>query len=233
MPDNDSLIQQLHRVRHFRNLPLTDIAAIVTAGRVKRFSSGEMLFHEEQPGAGLFVLLSGLVHLVKTGPQGQEFIMAVIKPVIMFNEVAALDCGPNPAGARAAEDCLVWNVSCERFQDLLDRYPVVGLGLLRVMATRNRQLVSQYESLCFRPVLARVAGLLNEISQAGQDEIDRRKYSNTRLAAMVPTVPEVFSRVMKTLSREGLISLTRDSIRVNDTPGLKNFAEGALEIKGD
>jgi CRP-like cAMP-binding protein len=50
-----------------------------------------VLFEESQPGAGLFVLLSGRVHLGKTGPSGQHVILTTIEPVIMFNEVAGLD----------------------------------------------------------------------------------------------------------------------------------------------
>ena len=54
--------------------------------------------------AGMFVLLAGQVHLRKLGPQGQESILAVIEPVIMFNEVAVLDGGPNLTTAVAAQD---------------------------------------------------------------------------------------------------------------------------------
>jgi len=71
--DNNSLIQQLSRVSHFKRLPLKDIAAIVVSvGQVKRYPAGELVFHEGQPSAGLFVLLSGLIHLVKVGPQGRR-----------------------------------------------------------------------------------------------------------------------------------------------------------------
>jgi CRP-like cAMP-binding protein len=85
--DAPDLIAQLQRVEHFKRLPEVDVRAIVTAGRVRRFAAGEILFAEGAPCAGMFVLLTGQVHLRKLGPQGQESILAVIEPVIMFNGV--------------------------------------------------------------------------------------------------------------------------------------------------
>ncbi len=226
MPDKDSLIQQLRQVSHFKQLPLKDIAVIVSAGQVKRFISGEMIFHEDQSSAGLFVLLSGLVHLIKLGPQGQEYIMAVIRPVIMFNEVAALDGEVNPVGARSVDSSTVWNVSFDRFQTLLERYPVIGLGLLKVLARRNRALVIQYEDMSFKTVMSRIAKQLLELSRDGAESIDRRQFPNTRLAALVATAPEVFSRVLKVFKKDNLICVTSLSIGVEKPELLEICSQG-------
>ena len=126
--DAPDLIAQLQRVEHFKRLPEVDVRAIVTAGRVRRFAAGETLFAEGAPCAGMFVLLTGQVQLRKLGPQGQESILAVIEPVIMFNEVAVLDGGPNLTTAAAAQDCMVWQIGCDSFQVLLARYPMLGLA---------------------------------------------------------------------------------------------------------
>jgi len=194
---------------------------------------GEMIFHEGEASAGLWVLLNGLVHLIKTGPQGQEAIMAIIQPVIMFNEVAALDGEPNPAGARAVEDCLLWNVSYDRFQILLENYPIIGLGLLKVLASRNRALVGQYEDLSFKTVLNRAAKLLLELSREGNQPIDRVKFPNTRLAARLATAPEVFSRALKVFKQEGVLEMTSGSITVANPDLLRICAQGLAERHAD
>ena len=96
MFDNPSLVSLLSKVRHFRILPPTAIYEIVNSGNVQTFAAGSIIFHEGWECAGLFVLFRGCVHLCKTSYQGQESIISVIEPVIMFNEVAALDGGVNP-----------------------------------------------------------------------------------------------------------------------------------------
>jgi CRP/FNR family transcriptional regulator len=225
MSDSPDLIAQLQRVEHFKRLPEVDVRAIVTAGRVRRFVVGEPIFAEGAPCAGMFVLLTGQVHLRKLGPQGQESILAVIEPVIMFNEVAVLDSGANLTTAVAAQDCTVWQIGCESFQALLARYPMIGLGLLRVLARRNRFLVSQYEDLSFRTVQARAAKLLLDLSDHGAQPIDRRKHPNHELAARIATVPEAFSRALNAFKRGGCLTCTRTAIAVHCIENLAALAE--------
>jgi CRP/FNR family transcriptional regulator len=222
-----TLTARLGSVAHFRGLPEKDLRAIVEAGHVQRFAGGEMIFLQEEHSAGMFVLLSGEVHLCKLGPQGQQHILAVVKPVIMFNEVAALDGGPNPITALAAQDCLTWRVTYPAFQELLLHYPQVGLGLLRVMAARNRLLVAHYEDLSFRSVLARTAKLLLDLSDDGQTTIQRREHSINELASRIASVPEAISRSIKELQRQGCIEASRTQIVVLDPQALAILAQVA------
>jgi CRP-like cAMP-binding protein len=221
----DELACRLGGVSHFRRLPLEALKAIVSAGQVRRAEAGALIFREAEPCAGLFVLLAGKVHLSKLSPAGQVSILAVVEPVIMFNEVAALDGGPNPATAAAVEDCVLWNTSCAGLQAILERHPQIGLGLLKVLATRNRMLVSHFEDLSFRSVLARTAKLLLDLSQDGQKAVDRRQHTNRELAARVVTVPEPLSRSLRVLHQGGYIVLSRDSIVVNQPAELARVAQ--------
>jgi CRP/FNR family transcriptional regulator len=219
------LVSQLGNVKHFQGLPESAREAIVAAGQVKRFAVGTTIFAEGEPCAGMFVLLSGQVHLCKLGLQGQENIMTVIEPVIMFNEVAVLDGGPNPATAVAIRDCVTWNVGCVAFHELVSRYPEVGLGLLPVLAARNRALISQYEDLSFRSVLARAAKLLLDLSRYGQQAIDRREHSIYEMAARIATVPEAISRSLQAFKREGYLVSTRTSITISQPEALARKAQ--------
>ena len=224
MPDPTDLIALLQRVEHFKILAEADLRAIVAAGRMRRFAADEIIFNEGGPCAGMFVLLRGRIHLRKVGPGGQESILAIIEPIIMFNEVPVLDGGPNLATAVAVTESLAWQIGCENFQALLSRYPQIGLGLLKVLARRNRILVSQYEDISFRSVQARAAKLLLDLSEAGQRPIDRRVYPNQQMAARIATVPEAFSRALNTFKRHGFISASRAEITLHDPDALANLA---------
>lgn len=225
LPPFEQLTQQLGAVPHFRGLPAHDLQAIIAAGHLRSFPAGTRIFAEGHACAGMFVLLKGQVQLRVLGPQGQEHILAVIEPVIMFNEVAVLDGGPNVVTAVAIQESLTWQISHERFQVLLNTYPVVGLGLLRVLAARNRLLVARHEDVAFRSVLARTAKLLLDLSQQGQVIVDRRAHPNGELAARVATVPEALSRCLKTLQRDGHLHCTRALIQVLDPGALAALAD--------
>lgn len=216
----------LGRVWHFRHLAKTDLRMIVTAGQLRRYREGTIIFQEHSSSAGMFVLFRGKVHLCKLSHTGQIQIISVIEPVIMFNEVTAIDGGPNPFTAIAAKDCLTWNISHEAFEDLVRRYPdpEIGLGMLRVLAGRTRLLIDRCEDLSFRPVVARTAKLLLELSNHGARVINRRDHPIKDMAAGIATVPEAISRSLKSLKEDQLIECTRTKITVLNPSSLAELA---------
>jgi len=214
MSELKRLADSLHSVQHFNHLNPVDLITIVSAGQVRHFQADQIIFSEGQPCAGMHVLILGEVHLKKTGPHGQTGILGIIKPVIMFNEVSVLDGEPNPISAYAVRDCTIWQISYDSFQALLQRYPQVGLSLLKVLAARNRQMISQYEDISFRPVLARVAKLLLDLSDYGKVKIKRNQHSISEMAARVASVPEAISRSLNALKTEGMIESSRTEIIV-------------------
>ena len=227
-PPLSALVAQLGNVAHFRGLAPADLLDIVAAGALRRYRADEIIFLEDEPCSGMYVLLSGEVQLCKQNPQGKQNIMAVIHPVIMFNEVAVLDEGSNPASAMAAQDTLVWRIASDAFQVLLKRYPLIGLSLLRIMAQRNRLMVAQYYDLSSRTVLARTAKLLLELSQNGQYPISRREMPVRLMAARIASVPEVVSRCLKEIDKQGGICITRSTIEVNMPCILAGMAQSEL-----
>lgn len=209
-----SLIERLRTVKHFSSFTPAQLKAIVTSGTLKKFITGETVFCEGEPCSGMFVLLRGKIHLCKLGPNGQMVILSVVEPVIMINEVAVLDGGPNPITAIAAEDCLTWQIGHLAFQALLEKMPQIGFGLLKVLARRNRQMLSQYEDISFRNVMSRTAKLILDISRGGKEPVNRRNCSIEEMASRIATVPEAISRSLNAMKSRGLIEVSRAAIIV-------------------
>ena len=219
------LAKRLGNVEHFRRLSEPDLEAIVTAGKIEHFPAESVIFREGDPCAGLFVLFKGQVNLSMLGLQGLECIISVIHPVIMFNEVPVLDGGPNPVTATAAADCATWRLSHDCYMMLMKDYPAMGIGLLNVLASRHRLMLSRFEDLLSRTVQARTAKVLLEVSANGQKPINRRRYANLELAARAATCPEAFSRSLRRLRDLGIIDSNRSRITIN-LPG--KLAEVAM-----
>ncbi len=222
--NTDKLIGRLRRVRHFQHLPFSAIREIVLSGNTRRYKVGEAIYREGDDCSGLFVLIRGEVHLYKSGLQGQEAIISEIHPVIMFNEVASLDGGPNPTTAIAAKDCFTWHIDQNAFGELVIKYPLVGTSLLRVLARRNRLLLSSFEDLFSRSVMARTARILLQLSRNGTQPIDRLTHTNLELAARAATVPEAISRTIQKFAADNLIERNRTEIQITDPDLLSTLA---------
>lgn len=223
--DFRNLARRLGTVEHFKGLTDQELMEIISSGQIRRFSSQEVIYVEDEPSQGLFVLLSGRVQICKLSQQGQISILGIFEPVIMFNEVAALDGGRTPATAIALEDSIVWQMGSDSLEKLVLKYPRAGLGIARVLAARNRKLVGQFQDLSFRSVLSRAAKLLLEISQNGTTPIDRRKHPNHLMASQIATVPEAFSRSLKVFRCSGLVRTDSQHIIILSASGLLKMAQ--------
>lgn len=220
-----AIIKKMSRLKHFADLSLSDIETLVRAGHTRKIGSGQVIVMEDEACSGLFVLLSGQAHLYRLGPDGQEVLMEIIKPIKMFNEVAILDGGPNPYTAIAAADSIVWHAQYDVLVKLSQQYPQVALGFLPVVAARQRALISMVTDVCFRSVRSRTAKLLLDLSNYGQTPILRRDHTIYQMSAQVSTVPEAISRSLSYFRDEGHILSSRTSIVVQEPEKLARLAQ--------
>ena len=65
MENLEHLAERLGNVSHFMKLPLKDRLAIVTSGQMRLITAGTIIFTENSPCSGMFVLLRGHVHICK------------------------------------------------------------------------------------------------------------------------------------------------------------------------
>ena len=227
--DIDQLAYRLQRIENFNKIPLEEVKNIIQSGKINHFEKDQVIFREEEASAGMFVLLNGQVQLCKISFQGQLSILSIINPVIMFNEVSALDNGNNPTTAIATQESMLWQIETGKLQEIIVNYPRIGLGLLRVLAVRNRKLVTQFQDLSFLPLLSRSAKLLLDISNQGTTRINRKENPNYILAAQLSTVPEAFSRCLKTFRLQKMIVADTHKIEVIDPAGMQRIAYINLE----
>lgn len=108
------------------------------------------------------------------------------------------------------------------------KYPQTALQIIANMADKIISLVTLAADLSLKTVEARFAKLL--LDSAEGDVIERRRWTNqTELAAHLGTVPDVLSRVIRELTKAGLIEMDKQHIRILDRAGL---AERAM-LRGD
>lgn len=218
----EKYIKLLSSVSHFNNLKPSDLLRIINSGHLKRYRKGTFIYQQGDTSAGMYVLFSGKVHICNYNCDGQIQIFSIIEPVIMFNELAAIDGEPNPATALAVKDCLTWNIDYEAFEHLVKQYPdpTLGLAMMRLLASRTRNLITLCGDLSFRSVLSRCVKLILELSNDGTKPIDRSEFPLSDLAARVATAPESISRSLSWLDKRGLISCDRNKISVQNAAAL-------------
>lgn len=221
----------LRKVAYFRELPANGMAGLVRAVRERRFAAGETILVEGEKSDGLYVVLRGRVKVFKLSADGREQVLRILGPGRTFNDVAAIDGGPNPgyvAGLADGAVCLVPAVALRR---LMAHHPQVCAAAVQVLAARLRAMTVLVEDLALRGVLPRVARLLLDCSRGRAGLVEGGEglchpLTQQQIAEMTGSVREVVQRSLKTLEREGAIELARARVTIRD-PAVLEFWAGA------
>jgi CRP-like cAMP-binding protein len=198
---------------------LTSVAAMVVE---RRYERGDIILLEGEMGGALHYVQSGLVKVFKTSASGKEQVLRLIAPGYTFNDVPALDGGPNPASAAALEPSIVYVIGRAELRKLIASRPEVAQAVVQSLAQALRHLVMLVEDLSLRHVTARVAKILLDQETAESEGRLQHRITQQEMAALAGTAREVVGRALKELEIAGAIEmrqgrpvvLNRDRLRV-------------------
>lgn len=213
-----AIVELLSNHPFFKGVDRNDLEEIACSFRARSYHRSEVILLEGECDCGVYFVQRGVVKILRSSEDGRTQTLAIVGPGQSFNEVPAVDGGPNPASAEAMTECTVYTLSRPEFSHLLDRYPQVGRAMLGVFAARLRQLVELASDLALRTVPQRLAKLLLEQANiAGQ-------LTQHEMAARLGTVREVIGRSLRALSDEGLLRVEGHRIIITDPEGLRRKA---------
>lgn len=218
----DDIRDALLSVPYFKRLNTEAIAALADRANVRKCQARETILIQDEPCAGLGVVVSGQVRVLRTSSEGREQVLRILGPGRSFNDVAAIDGEPNPATVVAMTDSKVVLLSRPALMRLLDAQPDITKAMLLLMAHRQRFLVEMIEDAALHSVVGRVARLLLRCASGNQPLIEGaadacQRVTQQDIAAMAGSVREVVQRALKLLEQEGAIRLGRAEIIIVDT----------------
>lgn len=206
-------------------LPVDVVEALANMASRHTYPAGVMLFSEGDPVAGLYLVESGSVKVCRFSKEGREHTLHVFTAGDTFNDVAALDGGPNPASAIAFTDAVAWRVARTDLHRIAQRYPALAWALLESIARRTRYLVGLVQDLSARNVKARLARLLLEQTQVQEPKDMAQMLTQEEMASRLGTVREVVGRALRNLASAGIIEFDRHRIVILDAERLAEEAE--------
>ncbi|MBK5294428.1 MAG: Crp/Fnr family transcriptional regulator [Acidobacteriia bacterium] len=220
-----SKIQILTITPLLEGLAQNSIEALAHRAIEKRYAAGEILFHEGDECAGLFVLGRGRVKIFKTSPNGREIMLAVESAPSSVAEVPLFDGGNYPASVIAIDEVVAYMIGKREFHEVCRQHPEVSLKVLEVVGRKLRHLVSIVESVTFGSIRQRLARALLELrDQAGADSFPM-PFTHQELAQRLGTVREVISRNLGRFQAEGLLRMSGRDLQLLNRTGLEQEAE--------
>ena len=138
--ERTEVMKILEKVPVFKDLSTLELKKIEIITHERNYLQDEVVFHEKEPGTGMYIIKKGSIRLTKKNNDKKEIDVALLKEGDFFGEIALLDEAPT---AIAAEKTEVLGFYRPDFLSLLHREPKLGskvlLELSQILATRLRQ----------------------------------------------------------------------------------------------
>ena len=189
------------------------------------YAQGAIIFLQDDPQAGIYLVESGAVKICRHSKDGREHILQIMHPVDTFNDVAALDGGFNPATAIAFSEARLWRVARDDLRSITVRHPDLAWAIIESLARRARFLVASVQNLAMRDVRGRLAKLLLEQAEAVEQGKAPVPLTQEEMANRLGTVREVVGRTLRALAADAIIVMERQHIVVVDRARLAKEAE--------
>lgn len=224
----------LHRVHHqilrshhlFEPLNEEQLDELMSTSHLLSIDKGEPLFRQGEPADSFYFVIAGAVKIYRLTPDGQEKVFEVIGDRQTFAEAMMLMDTPNyVASAEAVCPTQLYRLSNSTYMRLLQSNSRLTFALLGKLCVRLHQRVNEIETLSLKNATHRVVRyLLTQLVR--QQTIDSQfelPMAKQLIAGHLSIQPETFSRIIRRLIDEQIISQDGRQISVLDCMRLQHF----------
>jgi CRP-like cAMP-binding protein len=211
----------------FSHLPVPFQDSLLAVARLRRLSSGQLLFKRGDPPCGLYAVLEGSVRIGAVSEQGKEALLSLVEPPHWFGEICLFDGQARTHDAFAVGTCTLLHIPQAALLKVLDEQPVYWRQLALLMSHKLRLTFINLEQLSLMPAPARLAHRLLMIA-AGYGEIDppRRvlQLPQEQLASLLSLSRQTTNQLLKELQGQGILNLKYGEIEIIDADRLRALA---------
>jgi small-conductance mechanosensitive channel/CRP-like cAMP-binding protein len=130
----------LEHVALFTVLDEAERAALAAHMAPQRFTAGNTIVEQGEGGASMYIVAEGLLYVYMAhAKSGEPMKIAEISPGQFFGEVSLLTGEPRSATVQAETDALVYEITKEDMERLLDKRPEIAEQLTQLIAQRRLQ----------------------------------------------------------------------------------------------
>jgi CRP/FNR family transcriptional regulator, cyclic AMP receptor protein len=223
--DVQQIAAVLAEISLFRVLGEAGIMSVARAGIARRYRTGQIVFHQGDPGESLYVLLDGLVKVVFTTEHGDEIVLNMLGRGETFGEMALLDDSPRSASITTVRPAWIFALPRTRLLELMREHPGLADEFLRLLGRMVRRLTGQAADLAFLDLGGRLAKLLLQLStkrgQAAGPVVDVPGLTQSDLAALIGASRPAVNRALQSLAARNLIAVKGRTITLLDVEALR------------
>ena len=217
----------LRRHHIFAGLDDAQLKRMIVSAQIIRLEENQHLFTAREEAKHFFLVNSGRVKLYLTSADGMEKVIHLVGPGETFAEaIMFMDGGIYPINASALSPTEVIAFSNQVFREILRESVDTCFRLMADMSAWLKKQLNEIDALTLQNATLRFTNyLLQQIpaNEIGSVTITLEAAKHI-IASRLSIQPESFSRILRTMQREGLIEANGNEIIVSDVNKLREQA---------
>jgi CRP/FNR family transcriptional regulator, cyclic AMP receptor protein len=202
----------------FAALPTTDLEAIAGMLRTRRYPRGAFVASRGEPCTGMYLLTSGRVKQTIASPDGKELVLGHLDAPAHFGESSLAEHQPHLADVVAMVDVEVLTLDACDLTRAIRLQPRLAVSLIAALSQRLRESIDRLEDLTFHDATHRVIRVMLNIATARYELTGTpmiRGFTHYDIATLAGTSRETASRVISSLSKNGVVTVRGRTILVD------------------
>jgi CRP/FNR family transcriptional regulator, cyclic AMP receptor protein len=191
---------------------------------------GGLVTSPDEDDERLYIVKRGRVRLYRLTPDGKQLTLDILDKGRIVGRMSWLGQELNEVYAEAVEDALICSFTPDELRRLIDRYPSIGVNIIRYLSDRLTVSEREREVMAYRSVEQRLAARLLElldrfgVPEDGGMAIDAR-LTQQELADMIGTTRETLAQTVSRLRERGVLQMSNQRVVIQDRDTLEELAE--------
>lgn len=212
--------------RLLTGVPVADLEVLARASRRHRYRRQQIIFHQDDPGDSLHLIVEGRVKIALDADSGQEAVIAILGPGEFFGELSMIDGQPRSATVETLEPVETVSVARADFVRFLRSNEATAERLIVNLARMIRRADSTMADLVFLDMEGRLLKRLLELADEYGQEVDggieiELPVTQEDLARMVGATRASVNRVLGHWEERGAIERRGRRIVIHDAERLR------------
>lgn len=193
---------------------------VMRQSRIVKFSKDQLIVSTELDCLGILYVLKGTLRIYLYSDDGREVTIARLRPdeMCLLSASCLLSQVSFPAAVSAESDVEAILIPSMYANRLKENNVYVENCIYRMTTERLSEVVSAVEQMMFMSLEQRVVTfLLDESAETGSNTLT---ITQEKIAMAIGSAREAVSRILKQLSKEGSIEVTRGKVTILDKKNL-------------
>ncbi len=155
MDNISAQIKLINKINILKNLDEIEVRSLLEFSETLNYQKGDYIFKEDEPGASIYLVVSGVVKIYKSSPEGISYEIAEVLELDFFGEMSFLDGRLRSAHAVASTPVTLISLDETSFSRFTARHAFASFKFMKNITVEmqkrlrksNEKLIKNYDDL--------------------------------------------------------------------------------------